>query len=289
MESSSPVVTLAAVRRNLRNALLPKFGDREATAISRAVLLHLKGWDLPTFMANEEREASDFIINSCREITSRLLQDTPLQYILGETTFYGLKIHVKPGVLIPRPETEELVDIIVKENRSRDDLRVLDLCTGSGAIALALSRNLPFSSVTAIDISPEAVAIARENASSLKAKISIRREDVFSFDPPADSYDIIVSNPPYVDESEKTGMEQNVLAYEPHIALFVPDSNPLLFYDRIADIGLSSLVGGGRLYFEINPRHATELVVLLETKGYRNVVLEKDVHGNFRFAKALKP
>lgn len=279
--------TLAEVRSALRLALTPKYGEREAQAISRTVLMTLKGWDLPRLLADESREAGPYVVNRCREILDNLLKDMPLQYALKETNFYGLKLNVGPGVLIPRPETEELVDLIVKEN-DRNDLHVLDLCSGSGAIAFALARNLPFSEVEAVEISPEALSIARENAGKLKINVKFKEDDIFKLKLPADSYDLIVSNPPYVDESEKADMEPNVLNYEPHSALFVPDSNPLVFYDRIAKLAAEALVQGGKLYLEINPRHSEQLKKLLESKGLVEVEILRDVHGKERFAKALK-
>lgn len=279
-------MTIADVRREMRDALVAKYGEREATAIARAVIMQLKGWSMAEMLANEQREASEFIIGRSREILSQLIKDVPLQYALGETVFYGLTLKVRSGVLIPRPETEELVDLIVKQNR-RDDLRVLDLCTGSGAIALALARNLPFSQVEAIDISPEAIAVATENNNSLKTKVSIRQADVFSLSLPEGGFDIIVSNPPYVCESEKADMEPNVLSYEPPEALFVPDSNPLLFYRRIAELGTRALAPDGRLYFEINPRFASELTRLLQSMGYSEVETYRDVHGKERFISAI--
>lgn len=282
-------MTLGDVRQQLREALTPKYGEREAAAMARAILTHLKGWDLPTLLANEQREAGDYVKGMAADILKKLMADMPLQYALGETTFYGLKLKVAPGVLIPRPETEELTDMIVKDHSGEEDLRVLDLCTGSGAIALALSRNLPFSDVTAIDNSEQALKTARENADALKAKVRIEKHDVFDFDPEAGSYDIIVSNPPYVDESEKAGMDRNVLDYEPAEALFVPDDDPLLYYRRIAQIGMKALHPGGRLYFEINPRHADEMKALLRDAGYEEITLTKDFNRHDRFATAKKP
>lgn len=277
--------SLGQLRLALRDALIPKYGEGEAAAMARSTLMTLKDWDLPHLMANEDRPASDFIKARCAEILHDLLNDMPLQYALGSTNFYGFTLKVGPGVLIPRPETAELVDLIVKENEE-DDLRVLDLCTGSGAIALALARNLPFSRVTALDISPEAIATTKENADSLKVKLNIIQEDVFTHAFPSRSFDIIVSNPPYVDESEKTDMEANVLNYEPHIALFVPDNDPLRFYKSIAEIAQNSLAEGGKLYFEINPRHAFELASMLKGLGFLDVEILKDSHGKERFAKA---
>lgn len=288
METMTPDMTMAQLRLSLRKNLTPKYGEREAAEMARMVLMHLKGWSLPELMANEQRTAGDFIASSCCDILNRLLTDEPIQYVLGVADFYGLKLSVRPGVLIPRPETEELVDLIVKENKS-SDLKVLDLCTGSGAIAIALARNLPFSSVTAVDISPEAVAVAEENASKLKTRIKIEKADVLKMSLPSDSFDIIVSNPPYVCESEKAGMEPNVIDHEPHLALFVPDASPLLFYKAIAEQAVEALTANGRLYFEINPLHAAELKQLLSSLNLRDVEIIKDIHGKDRFAKATAP
>lgn len=285
MDSFNNAETIEDVRRLIRDRLTPKYGEREATEMARIILSHLKGWDFSRLLAYGQRSVSDFIKGRSAEIVGQLLNDVPLQYILGTTRFYGLDLKVRPGVLIPRPETEELVDMIAKENQT-PDLRVLDLCTGSGAIAVALARNLPYSRLTAIDISPVAVETARENARELKVKVDVEEEDVFQAEFPEGSFDIIVSNPPYVDESEKKDMEPNVLDHEPHEALFVPDDNPLLFYQRIADLAATALAKNGRLYLEINPRHARELKTLLEGRGFVDVEIIKDIHGKDRFARA---
>lgn len=278
--------TLEDLRVRLRRGLAPKYGEREAAAMARSIVMHLKGWNrLNDLLANEDREASDFVKGRADDIFQQLMKDMPLQYALGETSFYGLKLTVGPGVLIPRPETAELIDIILRENTGKD-LDVLDLCTGSGAIAIALARNLPFSHVEAIDISPAAIAIAKENNRQLKTDIEIRQGDVFSLSLPADSYDIVVSNPPYVTESEKESMEPNVLNYEPHEALFVSDADPLVFYRRIADIANDALRKGGRLYFEINPLFSFRLKQMLESKGFKDVRIIRDIHGKDRFAAA---
>lgn len=278
-------ISLADVRRLLRDSLQPKYGDRESSEMARLILMYLKNWDLTHLVANEDNEAGDYIKARAQEILNKLLDDMPLQYALGETVFYGLKLKVGPGVLIPRPETQQLVDIIVDENKA-PDLHVLDLCTGSGAIAVALARNLPFSSVVALDISSKALEYAKENSDSLKTKIHFIRDDIFNHEFTSTEFDIIVSNPPYVDESEKKDMEPNVLDYEPSEALFVPDDNPLLFYRRIAEIGTTALKPSGRLYLEINPRHASDLKEMLRSFGYRDVVIIKDIHGRDRFVRA---
>lgn len=279
--------TLEQVRLAVRNTLLPKYGESESAALARLILTSLKGWDLPHLMANENREAGPFIVNKVKEITTQLLADVPVQYALGTASFYGLTLSVGPGVLIPRPETEELVEMIIKDNPA-PDLKVLDLCTGSGAIALALARNLRFPRIEAIDISPSALAYAKENASKLRVSVKFLKEDIFTVSFDAEEFDIIVSNPPYVDDSEKKEIEANVLKYEPHEALFVPDDNPLVFYNRIAMIAAYSLKPQGKLYLEINPRHAYELKDLLENHHLTDVEIIKDLHGKDRFIKAIK-
>lgn len=282
------VISLRDVRYALQASLEPKYGSREATAMARIVMMSLKKWDLPHLLANEEREASDYIKGRAEEILGQLMKDVPLQYALGETKFYGLDLKMEPGVLIPRPETEELVDIIVRENRA-PDLHVLDICSGSGAIAFALARNLPFSQVEAVDLSERAITLSKENNRQLHTDVKIKRGDVFTLSLPDNSFDIIVSNPPYIETSEKADMEANVLEHEPEMALFVPDDNPLAFYERIADLAAGALTDGGRLYFEINPRHASQLKEILRDRGLEEVEIMKDSSGKERFAKALKP
>ena len=278
-------LTLGRVRRDIADSLKTKYGEREASAMARVIMTTLKGWSLTELLANEDREASEFIKNSARDIVAQLMEDVPLQYALGKTSFFGLSLKVGPGVLIHRPETEELVDLIVKENQS-PDLKVIDLCTGSGAIAIALARNLPFADVSAVDISQKAIEIAKENGDELKVKLNLEKEDIFKLDIEGENFDIMVSNPPYVDESEKSTMEANVLKYEPHEAIFVKDDDPLLFYRRILELAKSGVKEGGKLYLEINPRHSQELKRMMEDNGFEEVRIVKDVHGADRFATA---
>ncbi|MDE6217635.1 MAG: peptide chain release factor N(5)-glutamine methyltransferase, partial [Muribaculaceae bacterium] len=212
----------------------------------------------------------------------------PLQYILSLAYFYGMNFKVGPGVLIPRPETEELVDMIAAASKA-PDLHVLDVGTGSGCIAIALSRNLRFADVDAIDFSEKALSYARENAEALKANVNFIHADIFSWTPKENDYDIIVSNPPYIDEQEMESMDSNVLDYEPREALFVPDDNPLLYYRRIAEVASEALRPGGHIYFEINPRHADSLKQLLEDFGFSDVEVTLDIHARKRFISALWP
>lgn len=282
-------VTIATLARDMQRRLVPVYGEGEAKAMVRLIFHSLKGWSLTDMMIHSDNPASEYLIQKTDGILNRLMKFEPIQYILGEAYFYGMTFKVTPATLIPRPETEELVDMIVKENQGEKDLSVLDIGTGSGAIAIALSRNLPFSEVSAIDISPEALEIAEENAQNLHAQIAFINADVFSFMPKPDTLDIIASNPPYIDESEKDDMEPNVVDYEPHQALFVPDRSPLLYYSRITDIAETGLRSNGRLYLEINPRHADELKTNLEKAGFADVTILNDINGKRRFIKCLKP
>lgn len=218
-------------------------------------------------------------------ILNRLKQYEPIQYIIEETEFYGLPFFVNRNVLIPRPETEELVELILSENK-KSGLSLLDIGTGSGAIAVALAKNMDRALVSAWDISYKALDVAVLNSKANSTDISFGRVDVLGDYPTDKKYDIIVSNPPYVLESEKEQMEQNVLEYEPHTALFVPDNNALLFYKRIADIALNLLTPAGRLYFEINQAKGAETVKMLETKGFTGVALSQDLSKKDRMIRA---
>ena len=270
----------------LRASLIPIYGKGEAEAIIRLIFHYLKGWDLTDILIHQDDQLSDYIKSEADKILKRLLKHEPIQYIVGEARFYGMDLKIKPGVLIPRQETEELVDIIVDENKDRDDLKVLDLCTGSGCIAIALARNLPFSEVTAVDFSQTAIEVAKENITLLKAKVKLIKADIFDW-APADKFDIIVSNPPYVMDKEALTMDSNVLDYEPHDALFVRDDNPLEFYLRIADIALKYLKDNGRLYLEINPMTSEELKESLYKKGFKDINIIRDTSGKKRFITCM--
>ena len=275
--------------KKLRSALRPLYGERETEAIIKLIFLYVKGWHTVDMLIHEQDELSPFIKSEIDGILARLLRHEPIQYITGEAYFHGMELLVTPAVLIPRPETAELVDIIADRAGERPDLRVLDVATGSGCIAIALARILHFPEVTALDISGEALEVARRNAARLKVKINFVEADIFKWQPRAEAYDIIVSNPPYIDESERAAMEPNVLDYEPASALFVPDDDPLRFYTRITALAAKSLASGGRLYYEINPRHASELADNIRASGFSEVEIIRDSFGKERFISASKP
>lgn len=282
------MTTLIEEMRRLRSVLTPIYGRGETEAMIRLIFENLKGWGAVDLIINESRPLSDFILGRIEDILSRLQKHEPLQYILSLAYFYGMNFKVGPGVLIPRPETEELVDMIAAASKA-PDLHVLDVGTGSGCIAIALSRNLRFADVDAIDFSGKALSYARENAEALKANVNFIHADIFSWTPEENDYDIIVSNPPYIDEQEMESMDSNVLDYEPHEALFVPNDNPLLYYRRIAEVASEALRPGGHIYFEINPRHADSLKQLLEDFGFSDVEVTLDIHARKRFISALWP
>ncbi len=227
---------------------------------------------------------ADRCIKICRELKS----GRPLQYILGETIFYDYTIKLTPATLIPRQETEELVDLIIKENSGFKGT-ILDFGTGSGCIAIALAGNLPGSDITGFDISDEALLVASENAKQNNVNVLFRRADILNFDFSLVSRaGIIVSNPPYVRDSEKKLMSRNVLDFEPHQALFVSDSDPLLFYRGILNIAERILIANGKIYFEINEALGKSMVNLMESFGYGNIMIMKDINGKDRMIKGLK-
>jgi len=215
----------------------------------------------------------------------KLKNQIPIQYIVGETAFYGLMFKVDKNVLIPRPETEELVELILQNHKNSNSLKILDVGTGSGCIAISLAKNLPNAEVSAIDISAEAINVAKNNAEFNQVTIDFIPANILTIEKLPDTFDVIVSNPPYVRELEKSQMQQNVLSNEPHIALFVKDENPLLFYDKIAELAKKHLTENGVLYFEINQYLGLETVELLKSKGFKNIELKKDIYGVDRMVK----
>ncbi|MFA5299657.1 MAG: peptide chain release factor N(5)-glutamine methyltransferase [Lutibacter sp.] len=218
---------------------------------------------------------------------SKLKNQIPIQYIVGETAFYGLIFKVDKNVLIPRPETEELVNWIEKDHKNSNSPKILDIGTGSGCIAISLAKNLPNAAVSAIDISSEALNVAKNNAILNNVKVNFIHTDILNLQKLEANFDVIVSNPPYVRELEKAQMQQNVLSNEPHIALFVENENPLLFYNKIAELAKNHLSKNGVLYFEINQYLGAETIDLLKTKKFKNIELKKDIYGVDRMIKCL--
>ena len=222
-------------------------------------------------------------IEILKKIVSRLKNNEPIQYIIGKTEFYGLKFNVNKHVLIPRQETEELVDLIILENIAKQNLKILDIGTGSGCIAISLSKNIKTSQVSALDISKDALKIAKTNSLENNTHISFIQEDILSKNIFINNkFDIIVSNPPYVTNSEKDLIEQNVLAFEPELALFVKDNKPLIFYEQITNFASKNLNKNGKLYFEINENFGNDVQLLLQKYNFKNIRILKDINEKAR-------
>jgi len=273
--------------QQLKSGLDGLADPQEVQAMIRIICEDVFNYDQVDVALRQDSELPEFAQERITGIVARLQRHEPLQYIVGSARFHGHRFKVTPAVLIPRPETEQLVDLIVDENTG-SDLRVLDMGTGSGCIAISLARALKFASVDALDVSRDALAVARENAATLKARVRLFESDMLTPQPSA-RYDIIVSNPPYVCWSEREAMDRNVKDYEPGQALFVPDNDPLLFYKAIAPYAAQSLERGGRLYLEINQRFGDEIKRLLEENGLDEVRIIEDSYGKVRFAAAIMP
>lgn len=282
-------MTLGEFHINTLRRLATRHDAGESRWMARIIFEKIMGYSQVDMAIKSDQPISDFTQHKIDEVVTRVLSNEPIQYIFGETSFYGLTLNVRPGVLIPRPETAELVEMIVKEADFRSDLRVLDICTGSGCIAIALARNLRFPTIEAIDVSDQALAIASENIERTHTTVTLRNADALSLKPTNEQFDIIVSNPPYIAESERGSMDSNVIDHEPALALFVPDNDPLKFYTAIARYAATALTDSGRLYFELNPRYAETLATEMSAYGWRDVRLHRDMQANIRFLSATRP
>ena len=273
-------------------SLTPLYDAGEAQAIVRTVLDVEYGMTLTDIICGKVNELSSDEERNLEEIIARLQNGEPVQYVLGKADFAGRTFHVEPGVLIPRPETAELCQWIEEEVSSlKADERkqILDICTGSGCIAITLGLNIPNSEVTGWDISEDALRIAQGNVEMMKAgNVRIEHQDALALPKAAEAADLIVSNPPYICEKEKADMEKNVLEHEPSIALFVPDEDPLKFYRAIAEYASSALKPEGALYFEINPIYEKETREMLEELGFKDIETKEDAFGKKRMMKAKK-
>ena len=237
---------------------------------------------------NPDIEISEDQYSNFKKALWRLKDHEPVQYITGETEFYGLKFRVNKNVLIPRPETEELVEWIISDFKdSGKGLNILDIGTGSGCIPVSLAKEIPNSKVSSFDISEEALKLAKKNAKINQVKVDFQKVNILEMEKLDESYDIIVSNPPYVRELEKKEMHKNVLNFEPDTALYVKDEDPLLFYKKIAELAVMALHSDGALYFEINQYLGEETKSLVEKFGFE-AELKKDIFGNYRLLKAVK-
>ena len=281
-------MTIQAAFTLIINTLEPLQGAREAANIAHIVMEHITGMGKMDRIVYKDRDLLPDQEIQLAKAVAALLQHEPVQYVTGKGWFYGMEFSVNSHVLIPRPETEELVEWIVKDVKTA--VRILDIGTGSGAIPIALKKELPAATVWSVDVSAGALETAAANAQLLQQEVHFEQIDILDEQASAvlPEFDVIVSNPPYIREMEKKDMEEQVLAYEPGLALFVPDNDALLFYRKIGLLAQEKLVKDGWLYFEINEALGREVVELLEEQGFTNVILKQDIYGKDRMVKAVK-
>ena len=272
----------------IRDALKGYYSDSEALALAKMLLVEVFGFSTLELYGGKDKEFSEKHRSVLAEMIRRLQKNEPIQYIIGIESFCGLTFEVDPNVLIPRPETQELVSWIVEDCRADEAIRILDIGTGSGCIPVSLAKQLPMAEVESWDISEGALEVASRNCERNGVKVLLRQKDVLNASPEGVFYDVIVSNPPYIADREKVDMEANVLDWEPSLALFVPDDDPLLFYRKIAQLGCEMLKEGGSLYFEINRAYGQETSLMLNELGYNQIELKKDSWGNDRMIKAKR-
>ena len=277
------------VINEFRKTLIPTYERGELEQIIFLAFEHVCGFSKTDLVLIRDEQLSGEKVTEFRKIAERLKKQEPIQYIIGSTEFYGLPIKVNSHVLIPRQETEELVDMIIKEARIPPlggGGAILDICTGSGCIAIVLKKNIPQSTVYAIDISDDALKVADENSKLNQTPKSFIQAEIFQLPTSnlqlPNNLDIIVSNPPYVLENEKKEMTDRELNYEPHLAFFTEGDDALIFYRQIAELATQHLTSGGKLYFEINEQKGKEIVELLTSKGFKEVTLKQDLNGKDR-------
>ena len=277
---------MKGIIKRIKEALTDSYSAGEISALTRIIATELLGVAQMAFYLKDDialTAEQEALLDNAIE---RLKNQEPIQYILGYSDFCGLRFKVTPATLIPRPETSELVEWISSEAIGNEN--ILDIGTGSGCIAVSLAHRMPQAEVSAWDISDDALAVAAENSKANGCAVAFELVDILVHQPGGELFDIIVSNPPYIKENEKESMHANVLDWEPRTALFVPDSDPLLFYRTIAKKGLTLLKPGGRLYFEINRAHGKETMDMLAALGYTHIELRKDFAENDRMIRAVK-
>ena len=276
----------------ITDAIVPLYTPREAANVAHLVLEHLTGLTKLDRIVFKEKLLDDYKQTSLKAAVDALLQEQPVQYVTGTAWFWGMELLVNPDVLIPRPETEELADWIISDARDSHatHIKILDIGTGSGCIPLALKKELHQATVWGLDVSPGAIATAQSNAARQHLDVHFQQTDILDAAAVKDlpGFDVIVSNPPYIKQSEHAGMQTQVLKYEPNLALFVPDEDALLFYRHIGLLALEKLPAGGKLYFEINEAHGHEVIALLQQQGFLEVQLKQDIFGKDRMVKAVR-
>lgn len=284
-------MTLKEFRNHFKNELSEVYPTTEIESFFFLLIEEYLGLQRIDTVLKPDFKIDEAKLSTLNKVLKRLKKQEPIQYIIGKTEFYGYPFFVNENTLIPRPETEELVEWIINEVENshlakNKKLNILDIGTGSGCIPIALAKNLKNATISAIDVSSEALKMAKKNAEFNKVNINFIEKDILTANNLSESYDIIVSNPPYVRELEKVEIQNNVLENEPHLALFVSDDDPLIFYDKIAELAKTHLTKNGILFFEINQYLGLETVRILKEKAYKNIVLKKDLFKNDRMIKA---
>ncbi len=282
-------MNIQQARQQLLLQLQPIYSGREAENIADWVIEHITTFSKTQCIIHKEAELNISQQHQLQLYTSKLMEHMPIQYVLGEVWFYGYPFYVNKHVLIPRPETEELVDWIIKtvQNTTHKPVSIMDIGTGSGCIAISLKGSIPAATVTAVDISDDALAVAQKNASKQKVNIDFLKADFLdsSIWQQLPTPQILVSNPPYIPYKEKEGMKENVKEYEPNDALFVPNSNPLIFYEAIANFALQHMHPDSLLFVEVHENYGKDICILWKKMGF-GVVLKKDMQGKDRMIKA---
>jgi release factor glutamine methyltransferase len=274
IESNTIRFTANAFRKELTN----QFDSSEIEQLLQITFEHYFSLGKADIILDGDKELSPLNIQKLKEVIQALKLNKPLAQIIGLWVFFGLTFKVNKHTLIPRPETEELVQLIIEENKGGQQLSILDIGTGSGCIAISLSKDMPNAELTAFDVSEAALKMAAENAQINEVPVSFKKVDILAPHTTNAKFDIIVSNPPYITHKEKELMHSNVLAYEPHLALFVENEAPLLFYENIADFAINHLTNQGKLYFEINEHYGLEVKEMLLHKKFKNVIIVKDMN-----------
>lgn len=271
---------------NVINEIIAIYGEDESRQLTKMLMEDLFSISFEKILIDEQIHINDAQHELLNEKVGQLKNFMPIQYVLGKANFFGREFYVSPSVLIPRQETEELINEILLDNR-RPGLSVLDIGAGSGCIGLTLGLELKSPKISCLDIDEDALDVTRRNAENLGVMAHCQHSDILSAEKLNGKYDIIVSNPPYVTESEKQQMQNNVLKHEPEKALFVPDNNPLLFYKKIIDLAKESLLKKGKIYFEINENFGLDILQLCEQSGCSFIKLIQDIHGKDRIIKAM--
>lgn len=285
--------TIQAVKAYFKSRLNSQFSESELNFMLREAIVQRLDISRSEYLFSDDQLLSESDLLYFRSIVKRLINQEPFQYIIGTTEFFGLELITDSRALIPRPETEELVQWISEEYGSSDSLQIADICTGSGCIALALKSTLKKASVLATDFSEVAINLANENAKLVGLEIETMFLDATTNDlipgKNENSFDCWVSNPPYIPYTDQSEMAANVLDFEPHMALFVENEDPLIFYKKISENAFDYLKSGGKLFFEIHERFATETKAVLEERGFVNIQLRKDLQGRDRMLQGQKP